>query len=121
MNSADAVLHDAIAQELGKKLRHSYKDIKINLSGEQKHEFNGQYPDMILSGHGMVLAVVEIETGNSFSPDKIGTWKQLSGAGARLIVMAPKGLKAKIASALWDGGMADKVSLGSYEITINMP
>ncbi|MDA8086065.1 MAG: hypothetical protein M0Z75_05135 [Nitrospiraceae bacterium] len=120
---AEAVLHDAIAEELKKKLKHQYRDIKINPAGEKLHEFNGQYPDIILSEHGMVLAVVEIETENSITekPDKIKMWKSLAGSGARLILMVPKGMKPKLASMLWDGGLADKAALGSYEISINMP
>ncbi len=121
MKDTDAVLHDAIAEELAKKLKHLYREIKINPSGEKLHEFKGQYPDIILSEHGMVLAVVEIETENSITPDKISIWKSLSGAGARLILMVPKGMKPRLASMLWDSCLADKVALGSYEISINMP
>ncbi|MDA8087338.1 MAG: hypothetical protein M0Z75_11620 [Nitrospiraceae bacterium] len=117
----EAVIHDAIAEEIRKKLRHQYREIKSNPSGQRLHEFNGQYPDLIFSEHGMVLALVEIETENSITPDKINIWKALAGSGPRLILMVPKTMKARLASMLWDGGLADKVSLGSYEISINMP
>jgi hypothetical protein len=121
LRDTDAALHDAIAEELNKKLKHLYRDIKINPFGERLHEFGGQYPDIILSEHGMVLAVVEIETENSITPDKISVWKSLADAGARLILMVPRSMKPKLASILWDSGIADKVALGSYEISINMP
>ena len=121
MKDTDAVLHDAIAEELKKKLKHLYRDIKSNPLGEKLHEFKGQYPDIILAEQGMVLALVQIETENSIAPDKINIWKSLAGSGARLILMVPKGMKPKLASMLWDGGLADKVALGSYEISINMP
>ncbi len=121
MQDTEAVLHDAIAEELKKKLKHHYREIKSNPSGEKLHEFKGQYPDIILSEHGMVLAIVEIETENSITPDKINIWKSLAGSGARLILMVPKVMKPKLASMLWDGGLADKAALGSYEISINMP
>ncbi|MDA8388288.1 MAG: hypothetical protein M0Z58_06485, partial [Nitrospiraceae bacterium] len=116
-------VHDAIAEEIRKKLARQYREIKVNLSGQKQklHEFMGQYPDLILSGHGMVLALVEIETENSITPDKINIWKGLAGSGPRLILMAPKPMKARLASMLWDAGLADKVSVGSYEISINMP
>ena len=115
------VIHDAIAEEVRKKLRHQYREIKLNPSGQRLHEFNGQYPDLILSEQGMVLALVEIETENSITPDKINIWKSLAGSGPRLILMAPKAMKARLASMLWDSGLAGKVALGSYEISINMP
>lgn len=121
MTSEQAALHDAIAQELRKRLRHRYRDIKMNLSGQRQHEFGGHYPDLILSEQGMVLALVEIETEGSFTPDKIEIWKGLVGSGPRLILMVPKDIKAKLTGILWDSGLADRVSLGSYEITINMP
>ena len=117
----EAAVHDAIAEEIRKKLRHQYREIRLNPSGQKLHEFKGQYPDLILSEQGMVLAVVEIETENSITPDKINIWKGMAGSGPRLILMVPKTMKAKLASMLWDGGLADKVSLGSYEISINMP
>ncbi len=121
MKDSEAVLHDVVAAEIKKKLKHLYRDIKQNPSGEKLHEFGGQYPDLILSEQGMVLAVVEIETENSITPDKINVWKAMSGSGARLILMVPKGVKPKLSSMLWDTGLAGKVSLGSYEISIDMP
>jgi hypothetical protein len=121
MTEGEAALHNAILEEIKKRLRFQYKDIKINPLGEKTHEFKSFYPDMILSEQGMVLAVVEVETENSFTPDKIEAWKKLATSGARLILMVPKNLKAKITAALWDSGIATKVALGSYEININMP
>ncbi|MDA8156605.1 MAG: hypothetical protein M0Z52_09180 [Actinomycetota bacterium] len=121
MNEAEAALHDAVAEELKKRLRHQYRDIKTNLSGQKTHEYKGLYPDMILSEQGMVLAILEIETENSFNPDRIELWKQLAGSGARLMLMVPKSLKPRIASALWDAGLVDKAAVGSYEISIQMP
>ncbi len=121
MDQSEHAVHDAIVEEIRKKLRHQYKEIKINLSGEKAHEFNGEFPDMVLSEHGMVLALVEVETENSFSPDKIEVWRKLVSGGPRLMVILPKHMKAKLTSALWDSGIADKISLGGYEITITMP
>lgn len=121
MNETDKAVHDAIVEEIRKKLRSQYREIRVNHLGEKKHEFKGEYPDLILCEEGMVLAVVEVETENTFSPDKMELWKRLSGSGARLMVIMPRGMKAKLASALWDSGIAEKVSLGSYDITISMP
>ena len=121
MTEAEAALHDAVEEEMKKRLRHTYRDIKANRAGQKTHEYKGLYPDMILSEQGMVLAVVEIETENSFNPDRIALWKELAGSGARLMLMVPKSLKPRIAAALWDAGLADKAAVGSYEISINMP
>ena len=120
-DQSQGAVHDAIAEEVRKRLAREYREIKVNPHGRRLHEFMGQYPDMILSGHGMVVALVEIETENSVTPDKINVWKALAGAGPRLMLMVPKAMKARLASMLWDAGLASKVSVGSYEITINMP
>ena len=121
MEANENAVHDAITEEIRKKLARQYKEIRANPHGQKLHEFKGQYPDLILSGHGMVIALVEIETENSVTPDKIDIWKGLAGGGPRLILMVPKAMKARLAPMLWDAGLADKVSVGSYEISINMP
>jgi hypothetical protein len=69
----------------------------------------------------MVLAVVEIESESTLLPSKIEEWKKILSTGVRLILMVPKGMKSKLTGFLWDSGIADKISLGYYEININMP
>jgi hypothetical protein len=117
----DRILHDLIANHLKRRLSREYKEITANLTGETKHEFKGFYPDLILSNHGVVLAIMEVETEDDIKPDKAEQWKAMSELGVKLIVMAPKTLKAKLTGLLWDKGIAGKVALGTYEIAINMP
>jgi len=88
---------------------------------EKKNEYTGHYPDLILGNHGLVLALMEVETEGSITPEKADEWKALSGLGAKLILMVPKTSKAKVVDLLWKKGMAGKVSVGSYEIAVSMP
>jgi hypothetical protein len=117
----EKLIHDWMVSYLRERLSRDYDDIKINLGEEKNNEFNGHFPDLILRNHGLVLAIMEVETEGSITQDKADEWKTLSGLGAKLILMIPKASRAKIIDMLWKKGLADKASLGSYEITVNMP
>lgn len=107
---------------LRQRLSRDYKEISINLEGE-KNEFKGYFPDLILGNHGLVLAIMEVETEHSITPEKAEGWSRMvgTGLGVKLIVMVPKALKAKTVELLWKHSIADKVAVGSYEINIAMP
>jgi len=117
----ERLIHDWMVSHLKQRLSRDYKEIRVNLGGEQKNEFKGHYPDLILGNHGLVLAVMEVETEGSITPDKAEEWKILSGLGVKLIIMVPRALRAKTLDLLWKAGIPDKVSVGTYEININMP
>jgi hypothetical protein len=117
----EKLIHDWMVSYLKDRLSRDYNDIKTNLEGEKNNEFNGYYPDLILGNHGLVLAIMEVETKGSITQEKADKWKTLSGLGAKLILMVPKASKAKIIDLLWKQGIADKASVGSYEINVSMP
>ena len=117
----EKLIHDWMVSVLKERLSRDYDDIRINLGEEKDNEFNDHYPDLILRNHGLVLAIMEVETEGSITQDKADEWKTLSGLGAKLILMIPKASRAKIIDLLWKKGLADKASVGSYEITVNMP
>lgn len=106
---------------LKQKLSREYDEVRINLEGEKEAEFKGHYPDLILSNHGLVLSVVEVETHESLTSEKADEWKALSGLGVKLIIMAPRAAKAKIIDLLWKKGIADRTSVGSYDLNVQMP
>lgn len=116
----EKLIHDWMVSYLKDRLSRDYNDVKINIE-DKKNDFKGHYPDLILGNHGMVLALMEVETDGSITPEKADEWKMLTGIGAKLILMVPKTSKAKVVDLLWKKGMADKVSVGSYELTVNMP
>jgi hypothetical protein len=116
----EKLIHNWMVSFLRDKLSRDYTDIKVNLE-ETRNEYKGHHPDLILANHGLVLALMEVETEGSITPEKADEWKKLSGLGTKLILMVPKASKAKIVDLLWKKGMADKVSVGSYELTVSMP
>ncbi len=115
------LIHDWMISYLQNRLKRDYDDIKVNRDEDRVNEFNGQYPDLILENHGLVLAVMEVETEQTISVEKAEEWKIMAGLGAKLILMVPKMLKPKVLDILWKNGMADKASVGSYEMNVQMP
>jgi hypothetical protein len=109
--SNEELVHNLIVDFLRKKLSREYKEIKVNPSGS---------PDLILANHGLTLAVVEVETEGIITLEKAEKWKMLSEQN-KLILMVPKNAKVKATELLWQKGIGDKVSVGTYEIVVNMP
>jgi hypothetical protein len=120
MEYADLV-HEIILEHLRIKLSKDYKEIGINKAGEKKVEYKGHYPDMVLGNHGMILAILEVETADSISEKRAERWKTFSDLGVKLILMVPKDMKVKATDLLWKKGLMGKVSIGTYEITVTMP
>ncbi|MGO9952461.1 MAG: hypothetical protein ACLPN1_09660 [Dissulfurispiraceae bacterium] len=108
----EKLVHDLIVDHLRQKLGRDYKEVTVNPEGN---------PDIVLANHGLVLANVEVETDNTINPEKAAEWKVLAQPGTKLILMVPRNAKAKVTELLWQKGIMDKVSVGSYEIVINMP
>jgi hypothetical protein len=108
----EKLVHDLIVEHLKRKLSRDYKDVTVNPEGT---------PDMVLANHGLVLANLEVETDSTITQDKADEWKKLVQPGTKLVLMVPRNSKAKVTELLWQKGIMDKVSVGSYEIVINMP
>jgi len=115
----EAFFHDWLVSYLQGRLARDYKEIKAN-GEDQKHEFHGHYPDLILANQGMVLAIMEVETEGSITPQQAERWKELAGLGAKLILMVPNHTKPKVMDLVLQKGLAGKVGVGSYEITVRM-
>jgi len=116
----EELIHDWMVSHLKGRLSRDYNDIKMNLGNEQ-HEYDGHHPDLILGNHGIVLALMEVETASTINEDQAAHWKVLAGLGTKLILMVPRTSRAKVIDLLWKQGLADKASVGSYELNVSMP
>ncbi|RMG74887.1 MAG: hypothetical protein D6710_00920 [Nitrospirae bacterium] len=116
----ERLIHDWLVRTLKSRLSREYKEIKDNLEGP-KAEFQGQYPDLILGNHGMVLSVLEVETESTITEEAAKKWKELSRGPVKLMLMVPKGSVKDVTTLLWNQGIADRVSIGTYDIVIKMP
>jgi hypothetical protein len=108
----EKLVHDLIIDHLRHKFSREYQEVKVNPQGS---------PDIVLGNHGLVLANVEVETESTINPERAEEWKTLVCSGVKLILLVPKKGKVKVPELLWEKGIMDKVSVGSYEIVINMP
>ncbi len=108
----EGIIHRVIVDTLERKLSRDYRETVVSPHGD---------PDITLGNHGLVLAVVEVETETTISPEKAEKWRRMAHAGTKLILMVPKSARARVTDILWQEGIAEKVSVGTYEIVINMP
>jgi hypothetical protein len=115
------LIHEMILEHLRRTLSRDYKEISFNKKREKKAEYKGHYPDMILGNHGMVLSLLKIETAESISEKETENWKDLTGLGVKLVLMVPKEMKVRVTDLLWNKGLLDKVSIGTYGISVTMP
>jgi hypothetical protein len=115
------LIHEIILEQVRRRLSRDYKEIGINRAGEKKVEYKGHYPDMVLGNHGMVLALLEVETAESISEKGAERWKTFSDLGVKLFLMVPKDMKVKATELLWAKGLMGKISIGMYEIAVTMP
>ncbi len=116
----EKLIHDWLVRTLKKRLSRDYKDIKDNIEGK-KESFRGQYPDLILGSHGMVLSVVEVETESTITEEAAKRWKALVEGPVKLVLMVPKNSVKEVTTLLWNEGIAEKVSIGTYDMVIKMP
>ncbi|MCC6347358.1 MAG: hypothetical protein IT388_09260 [Nitrospirales bacterium] len=108
----EKLLHDLIVDHLRHRLSREYREIQVNAAGN---------PDLVLANHGLVLAVLEVETESGITPGKAEAWAGMAHSGPRLILMVAKSSKVRTMELLWQKGIADTVGVGTYEIAVTMP
>lgn len=109
---SEKLLRDLTVEILKRKFSKEYKEVKANPNGN---------PNFLLSNHGLAVASVQVESSSTISDERAEVWKELIGDGSKLIIMVPKEEKVRTMEILWNKGIADKVSVGTYEIVIKMP
>ncbi len=108
----EGLMHELIVERMRSKFSKEYREIKINPGGG---------PDIVLADHGLTVALVEVETDRGITAERASKWTEMAGTGTKLILMVPRHAKVRTTELLWKEGIADKVGVGSYEITITMP
>lgn len=78
-------------------------------------------PDLKILSYGIVIGFIDIITEKEISFNRIDKWKNLLSQGNKLIILIPKEEKLKITENLWKEGIAEKVSIGTYEINLFLP
>ncbi len=110
--SMDRHLKELLIHHLKQKL------IKVKQDLEPVHE---PPPDLKILSYGMTIGYIDIITEKEINLNRIEKWKQLISEGQKLIIVLPKEEKLKITELLWKEGLAEKVSVGTYEISLFLP
>ena len=64
---------------------------------------------------------MEVETGGSVTAARAPRWAEMAASGSKLILMVPRNLRVRAAELLWENGITDRVSVGTYDLRIEMP
>jgi len=62
-----------------------------------------------------------VETERGITPEGAHRWKEISETGTKLVLIIPAHAKKKATELLWDKGILNRVSIGTYEVRIEMP
>ncbi|WP_353683783.1 hypothetical protein V4D30_07835 [Thermodesulfovibrio sp. 3907-1M] len=94
---------------------------RLSRTGQELEPVKEPPPDLKIMSYGMVIGYIDIVTEKEISPDRITKWKELLSKGNKMIIIVPKEEKLKITDTLWKEGLAQKVSIGTYEINLFLP
>ncbi|MDI1472075.1 MAG: hypothetical protein QMD43_01870 [Thermodesulfovibrio sp.] len=104
-----------------KELLTYYLKQKLNKLQQQIEPVENPPPDLKILTYGMTLGYMDIITEKEIMPEKINKWKEIISEGNKLIILIPKEEKLKITELLWKEGIAERVSIGTYEINLFLP
>uniref|UniRef100_A0A7C4AII9 Uncharacterized protein n=1 Tax=Thermodesulfovibrio aggregans TaxID=86166 RepID=A0A7C4AII9_9BACT len=110
--SVEKHLKELLIYHLKQKLGRLQQD----LEPEQKPP-----PDLKILSYGMVIGYIDIITEKEVFQERIEKWKDLISHGNKLIIVVPKDEKLRITELLWKEGIAEKVSIGTYDVVLTLP
>lgn len=116
----EKLLHDWVIRQVEAKYSGLHKEIRSNPGEEENFEFEGFFPDVILGSYGQVVQIVEVETESTINEKRVAYWEELSKLPAQLVLLVPSKSKTRAADLCWKGGLAGKVNIGTFEVSIRM-
>lgn len=116
--SEQKLIHDWVIGQVEQKYSSLYNEIRTNPGEEQLFEFEGFFPDIILGSYGQVIQIIEVETEATINEKRSEYWKDLSALSAQLVLLVPAKLKTQVTDLCWKCGLAGKVNIGTFEISI---
>ncbi len=78
-------------------------------------------PDLKIKSYGITIGYMDILIEREIDNERINKWKNLIEEGNKLIIIVSKEEKLKITEILWKEGLAEKISIGTYEINLFLP
>ncbi|MCY4262655.1 MAG: hypothetical protein OXC97_05000 [Candidatus Dadabacteria bacterium] len=118
--SEQQFMHDWVISQVEQKYSSLYKEIRTNPGEEQLNEFEGFFPDVILGSYGQVVQIIEVETEATIDEKRSEYWKDLSALSAQMILLVPAKSKTHVTDICWKCGLAGKVKIGIFEVSIRV-
>ena len=118
--SEEKLIHDWVIRQVEQKYSSLYSEISANPGGKRLCEFEGFFPDVILGSYGQVVQIVEVETEATIGEERSEYWKALSELSVQLILLVPAKSKAHVTDLCWKCGLAGKVKIGTFEVSIRI-
>ncbi|MCY3985546.1 MAG: hypothetical protein OXF23_00655 [Candidatus Dadabacteria bacterium] len=118
--SEQQFMHDWVISQVEQKYSSLYKEIRTNPGEEQLNEFEGFFPDVILGSYGQVVQIIEVETEATIDEKRSEYWKDLSALSAQMILLVPAKSKTHVTDICWKCGLAGKVKIGTFEVSIRV-
>ena len=118
--SEEKLIHDWVIGQVEQKYSSLYNEIRTNPGEEQLCEFEGLFPDVILGSYGQVVQIIEVETEATIDEKRSEYWKALSELSVQLILLVPAKSKTHATDLCWKCGLAGKVKIGTFEVSIRI-
>ncbi len=111
-SNQEIMLKNLVIEQLRARFSRQYSEVLVNVDA---------LPNLILSNHGLKIAALCVETEGSLQGDRADAWRSIIGQGLKLVLVVPSRSKAKVTSLLWDYNLMTDVSVGTYELQVNVP
>ena len=113
-------LHDWVIRKVQEKYSRLYSEVHINPGEDKNYEFNGAYPDIVVENYGQIVQIVEVETRETINNERADKWKSLSELGVKLSLLVPNDMQNAARDICWKSGLVAKVSIGSFDVNLNI-
>jgi len=113
-------LHDWVIRKLREKYSRLYSEVHVNPGDEHNYEHGGEYPDAVLVNYGQVVQIVEVETKETISNERVEKWKGLSELGVKLSLLVPKDMQGAARDICWKNGLTAKVNIGTFDVQLDL-